>query len=154
MNVVMQALQDGMALIDAQIQADGSMPLELARTTAWHYTNYNASALCRLAELGSQNGVNLWTHVNPSGATLATAIDYTIGGAEQGSSGFVLLPTSPAQIGTFDQFDAFYELHAAAGEAMDAKAAAALPLTPAPQGVDIWPVLPECRVAGVQVLPL
>jgi hypothetical protein len=154
MNAATGALQDGMALVDLQIQGNGALPLELARTTAWHYSNYDGHALCRLAEVGNQIGVNLWAHVNPSGASLATAIDYLIGGGEQGAPGFTLLPTSPAQIGTFDPSDVFYELHAAAAEAMDPNAAKALPMVPAPLGVDMWSLVPSCRVVGVQVLPL
>jgi hypothetical protein len=41
-----------------------------------------------------------------------------------------------------------YELHAAAAEASDAKAAAALTRVPPPEGVDMWPIVPSCRVAG------
>jgi hypothetical protein len=42
----------------------------------------------------------------------------------------------------------FYELHAAADEAKDAKAAAALPEVASPEGVDMWPLISSCRVAG------
>jgi hypothetical protein len=77
-----------------------------------------------------------------------------IGGGEQGASGFMLLPTSPAQIGTFDPSDVFYELHAAAAEAMDQNAAGALSMVPAPLSIDMWSIIPSCRVVGVQVLPL
>jgi hypothetical protein len=154
MSATMGALQDGMALVDLQIQSNGAMPLELARTTAWHYSNYNGHALCRLAEVGAQVGVNLWAHVNPSGASITTAIDYMIAGGEQGAPGFMLLPTTPAQIGTFDPSDVFYELHAAAEQAMDQNAAMALPMVPAPLMVDMWPLVPSCRVVGLQVLPL
>jgi hypothetical protein len=154
MNAAMGVLQDGMALVDLQIQSNGAMPLELARTTAWHYSNYNGHALCRLAEVGAQIGVNLWAHVNPGGASITTAIDYMIGGGEQGAAGFMLLPTSPMQIGTIDPSDVFYELHAAAEQAMDQNASMAIPMVPAPNMVDMWPLVPSCRVVGVQVLPL
>jgi Alginate lyase len=142
------ALRDAAELIDLQIEPDGSQPKELGRTRAWHYSNFNGHALCRLAEVGRKIGVDLWGHATPRGATLATAIDYMIGGAEQGDRGFTLAPSSPTQIEKVDPSEVFYELHAAAAEASDAKAAAALPRVSPPEGVDMWPIVPSCRVAG------
>jgi hypothetical protein len=142
------ALQDGMTLIDLQIDRDGAQPMELRRTMAWHYSNFNGHALCRLAEVGRNIGVDLWAHKNRSGASLATAIDYMIEGGLRGSGGFKLLPKSPAQVGDFDRSEVFYEVHAAAAEAKDANAAAALPQLTPPEGVDMWPLISSCRVAG------
>jgi hypothetical protein len=152
-SVATAALQDGAALIELQIARDGAQPLELERTMAWHYSNFNGHALCRLAEVGAKVGVNLWAHVNHSGASLATAIDYMIGGGERGASGFGLPSSSPAQTGEFERSDVFYELRAAAAEAMDARAAAALSNVPPPQGVDMWPLVPTCRVSGSVLTP-
>ncbi len=142
------ALQDAAELIDLQIQGDGSQPKELRRTRAWHYSNFNGHALCRLAEVGRKVGVDLWAHRAAGGGSLTAAIDFMIDGAERGDSGFRLAPTSPAQIGKIEPSELFYELHAAATEASDAKAAAALSRVPAPDGIDMWPLVPSCRVAG------
>ena len=147
-NAATSALKDAMELIDLQIQGDGSQPKELRRTRAWHYSNFNGHALCRLAEVGTKVGVDVWGHRAASGGSLRAAIDYMIDGAERGDSGFPLAPSSPRQIGKVEPSELFYELHAAATEASDAKAAAALPRVPAPEGVDMWPLVPSCRVAG------
>jgi hypothetical protein len=150
----MAVLRDGLELVDLQFQGDGSQPKELGRTRAWHYSNFNGHALCRLAEVGRKVGVDLWAHTGPGGASLATGIDYLIGWADRsgegghGDGGFALPESSPGQIEKVDPSELFYELHAAAAEASDAKAAAALSRVPPPEGVDMWPLVPSCRVAG------
>ena len=45
-----------------QVKADGSQPLEIVRTRSWHYANFNATALCRTAEIGKKVGMNLWAY--------------------------------------------------------------------------------------------
>jgi Alginate lyase len=150
-SAVTSVLRDGMELVDLQFLGDGSQPKELGRTRAWHYSNFNGHALCRLAEVGRKVGVDLWAHAKPGGASLATGIDYLIGWADrvgQGDGGFVLPASSPAQIEKIDPSELFYELHAAAADASDAKAAAALSRVPPPEGVDMWSLVPSCRVAG------
>lgn len=64
--------------IDPQIESDGRMPLELARPTSWHYSNYNAAALCRLAGVAAHLGVDLWSYTNPKGGSIVKAIDYLL----------------------------------------------------------------------------
>lgn len=125
--------------IAVQIKADGSQPYELARTRSWHYSNFNATALCRLTEVGRHVGVNLWTYTAPGGGNLDKAIDYLIPAAEKGASAW-----PHQEIGTFDRTLAFYGLHAAAAEDSDAKAAAALAHVPASGGTDLWPIEPAC----------
>lgn len=125
--------------IAVQIKADGSQPLELSRTRSWHYSNFNATALCRLAEVGRHAGVDLWSYTAPDGGSLAKAVDYLIPAAEKGASAW-----PDQELGTFDQTLAFYELHAAAAEAHDAAAKGAVGKTPVPGGTDLWPVEPDC----------
>jgi hypothetical protein len=125
--------------IAVQIQADGSQPLELSRTRSWHYSNFNVTALCRLAEVGRHVGVDLWSYTAPGGGSLSKAVDYLIPAAEQGAAAW-----PHQELGTFDQTLAVYELHAAASEAHDAAAKAALGQAPAPGGTDLWPVEPDC----------
>ncbi len=64
--------------IDLQIQADGSEPLELARTKSWGYSIFNLGALMSLASLGDELGVDLWNYRNPKGAGIRTALDYLL----------------------------------------------------------------------------
>ncbi|KAA2254127.1 alginate lyase family protein [Solihabitans fulvus] len=125
--------------IAKQVKADGSQPLELARTRSWHYSNFNAQALCRLAEIGRHVGVNLWSYTASGGGSLPKAVDYTIAAAEHGKSSW-----PHQEIGTFDQTIALPQLHAAADEAGDAKAKAAIGHVPAPSGGDLWALLPAC----------
>jgi len=68
--------EEGKARIETQIEADGRMPLELARTNALHYSAYNLQAFFHLAKIGSQVGVDLWQYHNKSGASIRTSLDW------------------------------------------------------------------------------
>ncbi len=125
--------------IAKQIAGDGTQPKELERTRPWHYVNFNLQAFIRLAELGRHVQVNLWSYTAPNGATLAKAVDALIAPAEQGPSAFPF-----PDLDVFDRSLAQDKLHAAAAEAGDRKAQAALALVPAPAGGDLWPVQPVC----------
>jgi Alginate lyase len=123
--------------ISTQIDATGRQPLELARTRTWHYSNFNLTALCRLAAVGEHIGTDLWAYRAASGASLALATDFLIPGAEHGRSAW-----NYQEIGSFDQFDTLPILHAAA-EHGDTAARAAIPHVPS-SGVDLWPLEPAC----------
>lgn len=62
--------------IDMQIQPDGSMPLEMARTNSLGYTLYNLTAFFNLARLAEHAGVDLWRHESADGGGLRVALDY------------------------------------------------------------------------------
>jgi hypothetical protein len=127
--------------IAVQVAADGSQPLEMRRTLPWHYSNFNARALCRLAATGQHVGVNLWAYTAPGGGSLDRAVDFLLPAAEHGQSAW------PAQEhGPFDQSEALRVVHAAAdaANANDAAARAAIPLIPAPPGGDTWTLVPAC----------
>ncbi|MFL5605690.1 MAG: alginate lyase family protein [Gemmatimonadaceae bacterium] len=62
--------------IDAQIAPDGSQPEELARTRSRTYSEFNADALTRAAELGRWVGVDLWRYVSPTGGSIRAALLY------------------------------------------------------------------------------
>ena len=64
--------------IESSITADGSQPLELARTRSWHYSCYNLTALTRLAAIGSKIGIELWDYTGSEGQILHRAIEYLI----------------------------------------------------------------------------
>src|SRR5204863_38592 len=78
--------------IAKQIKGDGSQPAELSRTRLWHYINFNAQALCRLAGAGRNVGVNLWAYKASNGATIAKAIDFMIPAATKGESAWIRTP--------------------------------------------------------------
>ncbi|GAA0630778.1 alginate lyase family protein [Kutzneria viridogrisea] len=125
--------------IATQIKPDGSQPLELSRTMSWHYSNFNLTALGRLAEIGTHVGVDLWHYTAPNGANLLKAVDFLIPAAEKGASAWPY-----QQINGFDQSIAVDVLHAAAEQGGDAKARAALAKVPAPSFGDLWPIRPAC----------
>ncbi|GMA97313.1 alginate lyase family protein [Pelosinus sp. IPA-1] len=64
--------------VDQQIQPDGSMPKELARTKSMSYTTFNLKAFITLARVGNQVGVNIWDDSSPNGRNIKKAIDYLI----------------------------------------------------------------------------
>ena len=68
--------EEGKRQIDNQIEKDGRMPLELARTMALWYSTYNLQAWFRLAMLAEIDGVDLWNYTNPQGAGIRTALDW------------------------------------------------------------------------------
>ena len=62
--------------IDPQIEADGKMPRELARTKGLHYSYFALEPLVGMAELGPCVGVDLWNYKGPKGQGIRGAYDY------------------------------------------------------------------------------
>ena len=71
-----EIVEGARARIGAQIQPDGTQPIELERTRSFHYAGFNLEALTRLAEIGRKVGVDLWSHQAPEGGSLRRAIDH------------------------------------------------------------------------------
>ncbi|MFI5590413.1 alginate lyase family protein [Amycolatopsis sp. NPDC051758] len=122
-----------------QFAADGSQPLELSRTMSWHYVNFNLTAWGRMAEVGKNLGVDVWKYRAANGVTLRKVVDQLIPGALHGAEAW-----PHQQIGVFDQSIAADIFHAAADEARDTAAAAALKQMPLPAGGDTWAVRVSC----------
>ncbi|KAI0335413.1 chondroitin AC/alginate lyase [Cubamyces sp. BRFM 1775] len=62
-----------------QIAASGEQPFEAVRTRPYHYRCFNLEAMITNAKLGDQLGMNFWTAKSKYGATIQTALDYTMG---------------------------------------------------------------------------
>ena len=68
--------QVGPRRIATQIEVDGTMPHELARTKSFSYTLYNLRGFLYLARLGEHVGVDLWTFRTGDGRSLERALDW------------------------------------------------------------------------------
>lgn len=62
--------------INKQIEKDGSMPRELARTRSMDYTMYNLEAFTTLAQIGDKVGVDLWNYSSEDGKSIKLAFSY------------------------------------------------------------------------------
>ncbi len=64
--------------VATQIEPDGSMPRELARTRSFHYSVFSLEAFITLASIGDLVGVDLWDFTTPDGRSLEKAIDFVL----------------------------------------------------------------------------
>lgn len=64
------------ARIDAQIEPDGSQPLENARTRSLHYCDFNDRALLDIARLAKPLGVDLFKYQSADGRSLRKSLDH------------------------------------------------------------------------------
>lgn len=62
--------------IVTQIEKDGSMPRELARTRSMDYTMYNLEAFTTLAQVGEKVGIDLWNYISEDGKSIKLAYSY------------------------------------------------------------------------------
>jgi Alginate lyase len=118
--------------INKQIDSAGKQPMELKRTRPWHYVNYNLQGLVRLAELGRKLGVNLWSYTGSNGGSMVKAVDFLIPYGTNAKS------WPYPDLDVFHASDFRDKAHAAAKEAGDSKANAAVSAIPSPPGGDLW----------------
>ncbi len=62
--------------IFTQIEPDGSQPLELARTLAFHYTIFNLKHFLDMATLAKSQGIDLFSKISDDGRSITKAIDF------------------------------------------------------------------------------
>jgi Alginate lyase len=62
--------------IATQIQPDGTLPRELARTRSLHYTLFALQSLSELATAADHTGVDLWHYQASNGSNLRTAQEF------------------------------------------------------------------------------
>jgi hypothetical protein len=123
--------------LDVQLTADGSQPLELTRTTSYHYSNFNLLALTRLAQIGQHVGVDLWHHTTPTGGNLLKSVDFVVPAAT-GAAAW----TYPEL--NFQAFSANDVIRAAADQGDLTAFKALSKLSPQPGG-DIWLLRPAAE---------
>jgi hypothetical protein len=63
-------------LLDSQLTAAGTFPLELERTNALGYSSFNTLAWMQVANLAEQAGVDLWNYQTSKNVTLKKAVDW------------------------------------------------------------------------------
>ncbi|CNH18960.1 poly(beta-D-mannuronate) lyase [Yersinia thracica] len=62
--------------LNVQLSADGSQPLELARTRSFHYSYFSLQAAILMAQLADKVQVDLWHYQTPNGSGLIKALDF------------------------------------------------------------------------------
>jgi hypothetical protein len=63
-------------VVPGQIAADGSQPLEIARTKPYGYCLFNLEALAALCQIVSESGDNLWQFEIADGRGMRKAVEY------------------------------------------------------------------------------
>jgi hypothetical protein len=65
-------------VVAQQIDPDGTMDRELARTRSLHYTIFNLDALFTLADIAKSAGVDLWNFESKDGRSIRKALDWML----------------------------------------------------------------------------
>lgn len=121
--------------IDNQITANGSMPMEIARTRSWHYTNFNMGAHLRWAMVANKMGLDMYRYKGSKGQNLFQAVNITLDAAVNGQEDW------PYEDLEFTRYAATDNVHAAAQAGLCGAQRAAKHLQ-VPPGGDIFVLRP------------
>ena len=69
-------IEEGKEKMDGQMEKDGKMPLELARTNGLGYSTYNLQAWFKLATLAERTQLDLWNYRSKEGAGIRMAFNW------------------------------------------------------------------------------
>jgi len=61
--------------LDKQMTDQGQFPLEMERTTSYHYTTFAVQAFFTIAALAEKINIDFWNYTSPSGKSLQKAFD-------------------------------------------------------------------------------
>ena len=64
--------------IAAQIQPDGQLPAEEARTRSFHYSAFDIESMMKLSAEAQTVNVDLWNYKAPGGGSIRAALDYLL----------------------------------------------------------------------------
>ena len=71
-------LRDAQARLNREQVADGSFPLELARTTSKGYSVFVMHAFSVIGELSRRSGEDFWSYAGPKGASMRRGMDFLL----------------------------------------------------------------------------
>ena len=74
-NLANKIVQRAANRLDLQQDSNGFFPLELARTTSFHYSAFILNAFTVIAQLSEKTNINLWQLKTSSGKSLSKAFD-------------------------------------------------------------------------------
>ncbi|BEI86642.1 hypothetical protein CcaverHIS002_0609290 [Cutaneotrichosporon cavernicola] len=97
-------LQDQKAHLDATISANGSQPLEIQRTTSFHYSTFALVAYLRMVAIGQKEGVDvdLWGYEGPEGQSIPAAVRYILPAAASGAQAWPHPEINFKRFGAYD----------------------------------------------------
>lgn len=70
MDLAKKVIHNAETRLDKQMDADGKFPLEMQRTTSFHYTVFVTDAFFNIAQMAQYAGIDFWNYTSPSGKSL------------------------------------------------------------------------------------
>lgn len=70
MDLAKKIVHNAETRLDKQMDIDGKFPLEMERTTSFHYTVFVMDAFLNIAQMAENAGMDFWNYTSPSGKSL------------------------------------------------------------------------------------